>query len=184
MHRSRTSVAAVAGLISMLALSACEGVPGHYPGGTLASIDKYVYPSTMELPQTVTLVDTRTGQTIWSKDIPVGQQLVMRFYADATDDPHNPDRLEWRVMKLGRTGGTLTERMSVPNAGSRRLDTSFRARGELPPETVASVPTADVAPVEAAPTQPVITETQPVSEPAPVEQPADATPPVDIPEMG
>lgn len=162
----------------MVGVTACEGVPGHYPGGTIASIDKFVYPSTSELPQTVSIVDTRSGAVVWSKDIPVDQQLVVRFYAAKNDDPANPDRMDWQLMPNGQTFGTLNSQAFVPAESFRRIDISFRARGEMPPVAEASAPPAlsEPAPAPAA---------VPPAEPAPVPEPAtapDSAPPVDIPD--
>ncbi len=163
----------------LVAVTACEGVPGHYPGGTIASIDKYVYPSTTELPQTVSVIDTRSGAVVWSKDIPVGQQLVVRFYADKNEDPSNPDRMDWQLMPNGQTFGTVNNQAFVPAESWRRIDTSFRARGELPPVADAATPPAMSEPV-AAPVAP-----PPPAEPAPDPEPAaapESAPPVDIPD--
>lgn len=162
MSQCRNAWRIVGTLGLLVGLAACEGVPGHYPGGNIASIDKYTYPSTSYLPQTVSVVDTRTGQAIWSKDIPVGQQLVMRFYADKGDDPSNPDRLDWQIMAIG-AGGQMSHSIYVPNAASRRIDTAFRAPGELAPVAGAAEPTPP-AEVPAAPA------------PAPEATPAEAPP--------
>lgn len=160
----------------LVGLAACEGVPGHYPGGNIASIDKYVYPSTTDLPQTVTVIDTRSGQAIWSKDIPVGQQLVMRFYAEKGDDPTNPDRLDWQLMPIG-AGGQMNNRFFVPPASSRRIDTAFRASGELPPVAGADQPPPAFESVTPAPATAPAPAAEPVSEPA-----AEEAAPIDIPD--
>lgn len=189
----------------------CEGIPGHFPGGTGASIDKFVYTSTSELPQTVTLFDTRTGQAIWSKDVPVGHQLVVRFYEATNQDPVNPDRMAWQVMETTRWGGSISNSFMVPPSNARRLETSFRAPGEMapvasaqepapPPEAVPPpdapteeppaaevVPAApnEVAPAAAEPTPPAPEPSptpEPTPEPAPSADPKPAPePPVDLP---
>lgn len=116
-------------------MAGCEGLPGNYPGGTMASLDRFVYTSTTELPQSVALVDTRTGQTFWSKDVPVGKQLVLRFTpVSSRSELIESDRMDWAIMEIGRFGtNTLDQRMFVPPSNSRRLDVSYRAAGELPP---------------------------------------------------
>ena len=192
------------GILVAVASTGCEGVPGNFPGGTHASIDKFVYPSTTELPQTVAIVDTRTGETIWSKDIPVGRQLVIRFYAEKSEDDANPDRMDWQLMQPRQGGATLSNHVYVPPANARRIETSFRARGEMPPVAstqpeptpapdapVASEPPAEAAPIPA-PTPniepsepPPPPEASPAPEPAadPAAPPAPADePPVDIPD--
>lgn len=175
MSQSRNAWRIVGTLGLLVGLAACEGVPGHYPGGNIASIDKYVYPSTTDLPQTVTLVDTRSGQAVWSKDIPVGQQLVMRFYAAKGEDPTNPDRLDWQIMPIG-AGGQMNNQVFVPPSSSRRIDTAFRAPGELPPVAGAEQP-----PVPAEPTPPAPEPApEPISEPAP--EAAEEAAPIDLPD--
>ena len=73
---------AAATILASLALSAgC-----YYEGGPLRSIDRVTYVSTSWSPKTVTLIDTRTGESMWSVDIPVGQQLVIDFNAETRGD--------------------------------------------------------------------------------------------------
>lgn len=160
-------------LLASLAATAflgCEGVPGNFPGGTHASIDKFVYQSTSELPQTVTIVDTRSGQAVWSKDIPVGRQLVIRFYAEKSDDPANPDRMDWQLMQMRQGGTDLSNHVFVPPANARRIETAFRARGEMPPVATADVPTP---PPEATPNAApdAVAAPEPTPEPAPTPSP-------------
>ena len=110
----------------LAALSAC-GIPGNYPGGPLASEDRYCYVSTVDYPQTLTLVDVRSGEQIWSVDIPIGQQCVVRFFEDyKTDNPQRPDLMRWQLQKAGKTFGDLDNAMPVPAADSRRVDVTFR----------------------------------------------------------
>jgi len=190
-------------LVVAAAITGCEGVPGNFPGGTHASIDKFVYPSTSELPQTVAIVDTRTGETVWSKDIPVGRQLVIRFYAERSDDPAFPDRMDWQLMQQRQGGATLSNHVYVPPANARRIETSFRAPGEMPDAAAAESAPASAAestPTEAA--QPALSEQTPIdtaptdapepgagatpdTPPTPPAEPKPSdTPPVDIPERG
>lgn len=174
MSQCRMVCSIVGALGIMVGGMGCEGMPGHFPGGSMASIDKYVYQSTTDTPQTITLVDTRTGHAVWSKDVPVGQQLVMRFYADKNEaDPVNPDRLDWAMMPSGQRGGTLTNRVFVPASHSRRLDVTLRAPGEMPPLAEVGHP----VPIESAPA--------PVSDPTPTRPASPAEPdsaPIDLPD--
>lgn len=199
---NRSAGFALLASLTAAAFLGCEGVPGNFPGGTHASIDKFVYQSTSELPQTVTIVDTRSGQAIWSKDIPVGRQLVIRFYAEKSDDPTNPDRMDWQLMQMRQGGADLSNHVFVPPANARRIETAFRARGEMPPVATAEVqpPPAESAPEpvaapEATP-EPAPAPTPeptpnpdpaPAPEPTPTPEPAPAPtpePPVDIPDQG
>ncbi|QYK47224.1 MAG: hypothetical protein KF838_10585 [Phycisphaeraceae bacterium] len=176
MSQCRMVCSIVGALGIMVGGMGCEGMPGHFPGGSMASIDKYVYQSTTDIPQTITLVDTRTGHAVWSKDVPVGQQLVMRFYADKNDaDPVNPDRLDWAMMPSGQRGGTLNNRVFVPASHSRRLDVTLRAPGEMPPMAEARQP----APIESAPAP----APAPAAAPEPAPAPAGSDPaPIDLPD--
>lgn len=104
-------------------------------GGRGASEDLFTYVSHEYQPWTVTLVDTRTRQTIWSIDIPVGQQLVVEFVPDeGTEDGFTPDKMKWALMKAGSDQGALSNELAVPPKQARRLDPYLRAVPELPPD--------------------------------------------------
>jgi hypothetical protein len=156
--RRTATLATIALAASAMLSSGCEGIPGNYPGGSQASIDRFTYTSTTDLPQSVSLIDTRSGQTVWSKDIPVGRQLVLRFTpVESRWELTEPDRMNWAIMEIGRFGtDALSEELWVPPANARRLDISYRAPGELPPPPVevqdAPPPLAEPAPE--APTSP------------------------------
>lgn len=120
----RPMMAGAAALLGAFLTAGC--VPGYHAGGSLASRDLFTYPSEPNWPQTVKLVDHRTGAVLWSVDIPVGQQLVVRFYEDQTDDPQFPAMMRWELMPLGKKFGQLDNAMPVPSRLSRRLDTYVR----------------------------------------------------------
>lgn len=119
---------------------AAVGVIGTVGIGLLGSAilggceEKYVYRSGPHIPQTVTLVNTTTGERIWSYDVPVGQELTMHFV-------HGPDRatelgydeMTWTVGPAGQsTTPPVKSRMKVPPPGSRRVDVTVRPGPELP----------------------------------------------------
>lgn len=106
-------------------------VPGYWEGGNRASRDQYTYVSTTYQPKTISIIDTRTGQTVWTTDIPVGQQLAMRFYAD--DDDDGQDTLRWELMPAGKHWGDMTNVDPVPPVGARRVDMTLRPSPEDPP---------------------------------------------------
>ena len=122
-------------LISVFAATITIGLPGcsaYRPGGGMMSRDVFTYPSTSDLPQTVMLKDVRTGATLWTYEVPVGRQLVVRFYDNANpDDARMPDMMKWEEIKLGHGGGDLTNSIAVPDKYSRRLDVELRARPEV-----------------------------------------------------
>lgn len=107
--------------------------PGWKPGGNLASNDKYTYVSTAHAPQTVSIIDTRSGEVIWSRDVPVDQQLNLRFVRDANkDNPSRPDTMKYAVTDAGKLFGRLTDEITVPPADSRRIDVEMRKGPEFP----------------------------------------------------
>lgn len=46
---------------------------------TGCSQDRHVYRSTALAPKAVSIVSIETGNTLWTKDVPVGQQLMLDF---------------------------------------------------------------------------------------------------------
>ncbi|MBX3385982.1 MAG: hypothetical protein KF768_05375 [Phycisphaeraceae bacterium] len=126
---ARLGLAAAAAL-SFTFLSGC-----YAEGGRGASEDLFTYISHEFQPWTVTLVDTRTREVIWSIDIPVGQQLVVGFSkGEGTDDTFTPDRMRWALMPAGSDTGSLPNELPVPPRQARRLDPYLRAVPELPPD--------------------------------------------------
>jgi hypothetical protein len=133
-RRGRLAVAA--GLLLALGTGGC-----YYPGGPGYSADTFTYESTSWQPWTVTVVDTRTGQTIWSVDVPVGKQLVVAFKPDrGNKDTGMPDLMQWEIFPLGTRTGTLTNSLVCPPAGSRRLDPTLRPTPELPEDMAVAAP--------------------------------------------
>ncbi len=132
---------ALAALIGGSALSAgC-----YYQGGPLKSIDRFTYASTTWEPKTITLIDTRTGETLWTVDVPVGEQLVIDFDvpANADNTAWLPDVAEWQIFPYPTRSGQLTNSMRVPPQAARRVDVTFRPVPEMPagaPETSVSKP--------------------------------------------
>ncbi|MEK6700753.1 MAG: hypothetical protein AABZ53_00690 [Planctomycetota bacterium] len=114
------------------AMSGCSVAP-YLEGGDGVSHDQHVYVSTADQPKTVNLKDHRTDEVLWTVEVPVGQQLVVRFsngyYAD---NPSFSDQMRWDLMPEGKAYGALNNEMAVPR--SRTLDWSLRAPGEFPPE--------------------------------------------------
>lgn len=109
------------------------------PGGVQMSLDMYTYHSTTYMPQTVTLIDTRSGQALFSVDIPVGKELVMQFHEgrgvklpDGTPSELYPDKLKWDIWDLGRRFGEPTQSFDVPPFHARRVDVTVRTSPEQP----------------------------------------------------
>jgi len=127
------------GALALLVVGTLSGCM-HRQGGTMFSGPKsaITYYSTESLQKSVTVVDTRTEQPVFSMDIPVGKQLTIQFMADKGDDPVNtPDMMYYQVWDLGTTVGQLRNSMTVPNAASRRIDVRVNqgaAYAEAPPD--------------------------------------------------
>jgi len=114
-------------LVGAASLAAC-----HYPGGTRYSGGPSTYHSYATMPKTITLYDTRTGEAIWSVDIPVGRQLVLGFQEGTGPNEFYPDELVWGTNELGRRSGRRENRQPCPPADSRRLEWEIREAPELP----------------------------------------------------
>ena len=116
-------VAAAVGLVAAI-LAGC-----YRPGGAIMPYTggAQTYWSSEMLPKTVLLVDVRTGDVVFSMDIPPGKQLSMDFVEGAGDDPvFSPDLMRYEIFDIGTTTGKLRSAMSVPTASSRRVDIEIR----------------------------------------------------------
>lgn len=119
---------------TMLAVGGClfPAVSGNYEGGSRASNDKHVYVSRPHSPKTVSLVNTTTSETLWTVEIPVGEQLVLQFYDKKHDDPIMSSNMRWEVMEETTTARPLKNVMTVPGRNYRRLDLEIRPAPEFP----------------------------------------------------
>jgi hypothetical protein len=127
----RALVSLALATLSVLPLTGCNP---YKQGGSGQSADTYTYISDAFAPKTVSLVDTRTGETIWSYEVPVGHQLTIRFYSKpGSPDPNNPDIMRWEEFATKNTYGVLRNVINVPPATARRLDFTLRATPETKP---------------------------------------------------
>lgn len=125
----RTSVL-VAGLL--IAVGGCA-IPGNYEGGSFYSQDKHVYVSRAHFPVTVSVIDTRDQQTIWTYDLPVGQKLICRFYTNRNkDNPALPDQMQWRIVANKQTLPGDKGTLAVPPADARLMKPTYRSSPEYP----------------------------------------------------
>jgi hypothetical protein len=132
-RRLRTRLAALPPTLAIVLASA--GLGGcNWESGTGFSLDRYIYRSTSWRPQTVTVVDTRTGERIWALDVPVGQQAVVGFYKNRhqATNPTMPDELYWGLMPADEMIKGQDSRMPCPPASARRVDVTLRATTEMP----------------------------------------------------
>jgi hypothetical protein len=114
----------------------------------------YTYESTPDYPQNISIVDWTTNETLLTVEVPVGQQLVIRFYADHdTKNAARPDILRWKLMPKGTSFGELTNSLPVPDYNHRRIDVALRKSGESVPKP-APAPLPAPEPVNPAPAAP------------------------------
>ncbi len=110
----------------------------YFEGGPMASADRFTYVSTSWQPKTLSVIDTRTGETIWSVDVPVGKKLVMDFNpapsSEIDDDPTRPDVMLWDIIEPDQYFGALQNKMRVPGRTVRRVEMTLRPTPELPEE--------------------------------------------------
>ncbi|CAN5835547.1 hypothetical protein BH11PLA1_BH11PLA1_22420 [soil metagenome] len=121
--------------VTTLLLAAALSLPGCWtPGGTRGYLsDTYTYESTPDMPQTVTVIDRRTNEALWSYDVPVDMELVMRFTPSVnTDDASLPDVLKWDVWKRGTKFGFPRNSVAMPDSSARLIDVKLRKSPELP----------------------------------------------------
>ena len=149
---SRPTTLRLAALIAVIA-PALGGCFGHRPGGNMRSDDQFTYDSTSHLPVSVALVDSRTDAPLWEVDVPVGQRLVVQFSPDRAEQSSldTPDLMRWEVYPIKSKTSFLRNAMPVPNAGSRRLDVTYRPAPEFPRDddafaTIAIVPSTTGTP--------------------------------------
>jgi len=125
MHFGR---AAIATTLSLVSLAGCNV---YRPGGSMRSNDTFTFISNEYYPVTITLVDVRTGEPVWTADVPVGKQLTFRFHeAQYPDNPANPDAMRWQFFDRPTRGGELNSVMACPDKYSRRMDVTIRKTPE------------------------------------------------------
>jgi hypothetical protein len=101
--------------------------------GACSSTEKIVYSSDTWHPKTVNLLDSRTGESVVTIDVPVGKQLNMWFQKSAqTAEKEGQDTLHYSIRPLGDNGTTPGTVLSVPPPSARRLDVTLRKAPEHP----------------------------------------------------
>lgn len=155
-----------AGALAALPLAAAGC---NWESGTGFSQNRFIYRSNAWRPQTLTLVDTRTGEVLWSLDVPVGQQAVVGFHKNVYEDTNQimPDELYWGLMPADDMVKGPSSRMPCPPADSRLLEVSLRPTPEMPNAVL-----TNRGPVEAV----EILETEPILAPPPAEPVEPAEP--------
>ncbi|MCC5786821.1 MAG: hypothetical protein JJU33_08990 [Phycisphaerales bacterium] len=134
MNRTRAvfGVLLIGGAAMLVGTSGCAGTFLR-EGGAGRSLDQYTYVSRPHSPKTVSLIDTRTDEVIWTVDVPVGHQLSMRFVRNHDrDNAFTPDLLRWEIWEGRRWAGRFTNSMPVPSSDARRVDMTLREGPEFP----------------------------------------------------
>lgn len=94
------------------------------PGGGGVSRDIHPFTSYPHDLKTVSLIDTRIQETLWTFDVPVGKKIVVRFKDDAdTGNDNLPAEMTWKLMPAGQRAGHLDNSMPAPPAKARLLKT-------------------------------------------------------------
>ena len=131
-----TSLAAVT-----LLLAGCYSPSGGiYP----RSGGGYTYVSSEMKPVTITVIDTRSEQPFFKLDIPPGKQLTMNFLEGQGDDPvERPDRMVYAIWDAGTQTGRLTNQLTCPPTGCRRIDYTIRTSPEWREEPASYIDTVE-----------------------------------------
>lgn len=104
----------------------------HWEGGPLWSGQEFAYVSTTWSPKTVTVMDLRTGEAVWTVDVPVGQKVSFKFSEGTGPNEYNSDEIVWEFMEMDDTFVARTQRSPCPPAHARRVDLTLRPA----PETI------------------------------------------------
>jgi len=141
MFTSRTARLKVLSCLALLSLPVVAGLSGCAgEGGAYYSDDHYLYTSRAWEPKTITLIDTRTGESLWSVDIPVGKELSMGFSKGTGPNEYKPDELVWEMRENGKRFGSRNNRMPCPPRDARRVDMTIRPKPEMPGTPVPGSP--------------------------------------------
>jgi len=99
-----------------------------------ASYDKQVFRSTEDLPTTVEVYEPLTGNSLWTKDIPVGHTLSVDFNGWGDIGPFavrkNPaTSMKWKLSKTGSFWPVESDKIDLPG---RPVSTkvTYRPRSE------------------------------------------------------
>ncbi|MCA9280921.1 MAG: hypothetical protein H6812_05830 [Phycisphaeraceae bacterium] len=124
----RRSITLLGILAASFALPGCRS-----EGGIGYSADSYTYVSRTWEPKTISVIDTRTGETIWTLELPVGKQLNLKFVTGTGPNEYYPDEIQWKVVDAGNGGiANATNRLPCPPRDARRLEWVRRPVPEMP----------------------------------------------------
>jgi hypothetical protein len=139
---ARLALGGVVALVAVASLSGCYTEGGAWPGYTS---DSYTYSSSSWQPKTVTVRDTRTGQDVWSADVPVGKKLIVQFASGDEKNSYTPDTMKWAIVDEREDSPKLGNALPVPDKTVRRLDVTLRPTPELPEGMTPARPASSAA---------------------------------------
>jgi hypothetical protein len=173
MH-GRFAAVALTLILALFGVS-CTMHDGGYMPSAAGTWSPMTFQSTAGVPKTVVIVDTRTGETVFELNIPIGKQLSIEFfkYGSRRDADLPPNYMKYTVHSIGRTVGHLDDRTDLPAAWNRRVDIFMRSsEAYTPMEPTRTVePLGVPLPEAAALSMPSVV---PVPEPAQIDKPAAA----------
>lgn len=94
--------------------------------------ETYKYDSDAMSPKTISLLDTSSGETVWTIDVPVGQKLELKFEKRpnvAEEDGF--DTMVWTLSKAATDPKGRPNTVRVPPPSQRRLEMTLRTAGEM-----------------------------------------------------
>ena len=108
--------------LTLVALSGCTWLQRER--GSQQSDDQHVYVSRPWEPKTVSLIDTRDNEVIWSYEVPVGEKLVLRF--EDHDKVEPGETMLWGAGDPNKGKIKLVNEIPVPASSSRKLSWVLR----------------------------------------------------------
>tara|TARA_B100001750_G_C15424297_1_gene554639 strand:- start:595 stop:1107 length:513 start_codon:yes stop_codon:yes gene_type:complete len=118
----------------LIIIGLLTGCRMYAPGGnpyTDSPESATTWESTTEMPKTITIIDTRSGEHFFVMEIPVDHKLVIDFVKNAGDNEVlTPDLMMWEVFPSNTKYGPLSNALTVPNQWARRIDVAIRSSGE------------------------------------------------------
>jgi hypothetical protein len=119
----------------------------------------------------VFLKDTRTGEVIWSVDVPVGKQLTLKIQKGmGPKDSMTPDLMLWQIFDQGTSSGVLNSSVAVPTGDDKLISWKLRPAPELPEDATSGRREAPKEP-------PIKVAPEESGKPAPAPPPTGQTPP-------
>lgn len=101
-------------------LGVAVALPGCVSAPYGMSLDRHNFGSSIQHPKTVNLIDATDGEVLWSKDVPVGETLVVDLYKRSTwtqsewTGAEPAERMKWGLFETGTMFGLLREKVDLP----------------------------------------------------------------------